>query len=117
MADEVGPSPLLTSLLGRRALLRGGAATATGLAAAALIGCGGDDEAPPSDAAAELTTTDKRPERLPPGWVWDANAPFPVDFRSRTSRRRPEASSTSRRRGMSGRTTRLQPRPAAPSPC
>lgn len=81
MADEFGPSPLLTSRLGRRALVRTGALTATGLAAAALIGCGGDDEKAPSDtAAADLKTTDKRPDQLPPGWVWNAGAPFPVDF-------------------------------------
>jgi ABC-type transport system substrate-binding protein len=40
----------LGAILGRRALLRGSALAASGVAAAALLGCGGDDEDEPTSA-------------------------------------------------------------------
>ena len=70
--------------IGRRAALRGITIGGAGLAAAALIGCGGDDSAtsaPASgDSAASISTTGKRPEKLPSGWNWDPALPYPYQF-------------------------------------
>lgn len=71
--------------LGRRAFTRATILGGAGLAAAALIGCGGDNESEPSgggttSTTTNLKTTDKRPDQLPAGWVWEADAPYPADF-------------------------------------
>jgi ABC-type transport system substrate-binding protein len=76
----------------RRRVLRGLGIGGAGVLAAALIGCGGsdDDGGTPSssggnggsggDSGAAITTTGKRPDTLPTGWVWDPDLPYPYQF-------------------------------------
>jgi peptide/nickel transport system substrate-binding protein len=73
----------------RRALFRTTALGGLGLGAAALLGCGGDDaeetvsnEGGTTGAApaVNVSSTGKRPDQLPPGWVWAADSPYPTDF-------------------------------------
>ena len=71
-----------TTEISRRMVLRGSLLGAAGLATAALIGCGSDDNGGSEStgtpaAGGPLKTTDKRPDKLPDGWVWDADVPFP----------------------------------------
>ncbi|MBX7110237.1 MAG: ABC transporter substrate-binding protein [Dehalococcoidia bacterium] len=72
----------------RRGLLRAAALGAAGVSAAALLGCGGDDESTAnsggsgadSSVSTNISTTGQRPDKLPAGWVWASDSPYPTDF-------------------------------------
>jgi len=75
--------------MNRRTVLQGIGVGGAGVLAAALIGCGGsdsDDGAAPSSSASggssngAVSTTGKRPDPLPEGWVWDEDLPYPYQF-------------------------------------
>ena len=101
--------PGWASTLGRRALLRGGALGAAGLAAAALIGCGGDDEetdAPASTSnqgGAASTAAATGPGRL----VKDPDLPYPYEF--------PDPAGTPKRGGTFVHATNFTFTPADPT--